>query len=61
MTEISELVSQWLELDRVSSQSASSTDLISFLHQNPVTRAEIQGLRDSGNIRELESRMKSVL
>ncbi|KAF9452814.1 phosphoglucomutase 1 [Macrolepiota fuliginosa MF-IS2] len=26
--------------------------------RNPVTRAEIQGLRDSGNIQELESRMR---
>jgi len=68
MTDLSQLVFKWLELDRVSS-SQYTTDHVkpadfsdhtfspSFL-QNEVTRTEIQNLWDSGNVKELESRMR---
>ena len=68
MTDLSQLVFKWLELDRVSS-SQYTTDHVKpadfsnhtffplFL-QNEVTRTEIQDLWDSGNVKELESRMR---
>jgi len=66
MTDLSQLVSKWLELDRVSSSQyttdhvklANFSDQSFFFPQNEVTRTEIQNLWDLGNVKELESRMR---
>lgn len=59
--QLSQLVARWLNLDKVSS-IGPARELCSCLvsHQNDVSRKEIQQLWDSGNVKELESRMRYI-